>query len=517
MKNKQAFTLVELIVVITILAILWTIAFISLQWYSKYARDSVRISDLSNIEKQLELTLVKWSKVPLPDEALILTSSWIIIWYQWYIWEESLNKIWIHGWWKDPLNESYYTYRINWTKTTYQIMWFLEDWVEVSLNMLSQTNAADLTERYPTTKWKRLWILLEQITNKPLNQITTWTVDLRNDTTDVDMYLTTTTKKSWTPKTLYWEMETLALSQDFTEPEECPEWFIPVPWNINFLQTWFCVAKYEMTYSDADTPNTCDWACPVAENITNQTDWNTVSYTWSKIPVSQAWKYPIAKITQSQAIAACESMWDWYHLITNNEWMTIARNIEQQQINWSWGIVWQNHIYNWLSRDFNLWCWWSTESIYTSLPRARATKTWWWFWNNTDCDNKRKLTLSNWEEIWDLSWNLWEHVNWANTLDWSNYNTMQANVCWENGDTEPQCEFTNGYTQNNIWPKIIWLNADNWIWRIYSYKENNNDIDNIFLRSAGANNTKDAGIFMLLTSWDNNTQYSGGGFRCSYN
>ncbi len=108
---------------------------------------------------------------------------------------------------------------------------------------------------------------------------------------------------------------------------------------------------------------------------------------------------------------------------------------------------------------------------------------------------------------------------------------MQANVCWENGDTEwdwysfksgwtdtePQCEFTNGYTQNNIWPKIIWLNADNWIWRIYSYKENNNDIDNIFLRSAGANNTKDAGIFMLLTSWDNNTQYSGGGFRCSYN
>ena len=30
-KQKQAFTLVELIVVITILAILWTIAFISLQ------------------------------------------------------------------------------------------------------------------------------------------------------------------------------------------------------------------------------------------------------------------------------------------------------------------------------------------------------------------------------------------------------------------------------------------------------------------------------------------------------
>ena len=33
--KKRAFTLVELVVVITILAILGTIAFISLQWYSK--------------------------------------------------------------------------------------------------------------------------------------------------------------------------------------------------------------------------------------------------------------------------------------------------------------------------------------------------------------------------------------------------------------------------------------------------------------------------------------------------
>lgn len=37
-KNIKAFTLVELIVVITILAILWTIAFISLQWYTRDAR-----------------------------------------------------------------------------------------------------------------------------------------------------------------------------------------------------------------------------------------------------------------------------------------------------------------------------------------------------------------------------------------------------------------------------------------------------------------------------------------------
>lgn len=54
MKNtKKAFTLVELIVVITILAILGTIAFISLQGYSSDARNTKRASDLGNINSKI--------------------------------------------------------------------------------------------------------------------------------------------------------------------------------------------------------------------------------------------------------------------------------------------------------------------------------------------------------------------------------------------------------------------------------------------------------------------------------
>lgn len=56
MRNtKSAFTLVELIVVITILAILGTIAFISLQGYSADARNSKRTTDLSNIASSLNI------------------------------------------------------------------------------------------------------------------------------------------------------------------------------------------------------------------------------------------------------------------------------------------------------------------------------------------------------------------------------------------------------------------------------------------------------------------------------
>jgi prepilin-type N-terminal cleavage/methylation domain-containing protein len=61
--NSLWFTLVELIVVITILAILWTIAFISLQWYSAQARDSKRLSDIQNIKSSLELFSINTWKI----------------------------------------------------------------------------------------------------------------------------------------------------------------------------------------------------------------------------------------------------------------------------------------------------------------------------------------------------------------------------------------------------------------------------------------------------------------------
>ena len=58
--KRKAFTLVELIVVITILAILWTIAFISLSGYSKEARDSKRVTDTSSLLSKINIEEVKW-------------------------------------------------------------------------------------------------------------------------------------------------------------------------------------------------------------------------------------------------------------------------------------------------------------------------------------------------------------------------------------------------------------------------------------------------------------------------
>ena len=57
---KKAFTLVELIVVITILAILWTVAFVSLQEYSTYARNAIRLDGISKVATAVQVKTQAW-------------------------------------------------------------------------------------------------------------------------------------------------------------------------------------------------------------------------------------------------------------------------------------------------------------------------------------------------------------------------------------------------------------------------------------------------------------------------
>ncbi|MDD2917269.1 MAG: type II secretion system protein, partial [Candidatus Gracilibacteria bacterium] len=78
--SMLGFTLIELIVVITILVILGTIAFLNLGGFQSSARDSSRVSELTNITKGLEMLLVRNGSV-VPPEApvggglLTLTAS----------------------------------------------------------------------------------------------------------------------------------------------------------------------------------------------------------------------------------------------------------------------------------------------------------------------------------------------------------------------------------------------------------------------------------------------------------
>ena len=141
---KKGFTLVELIVVITILAILWTIAFISLQWYAANARDSRRISDIWNIKKSLELFTLQTEKYPLPDNGETVTYSWEIVWIQWTLWDNAVEQLSRNLKKKplDPITEEEYIYSTTENRWEYEILAIYEWWI-TNNTILNQTHAAD--------------------------------------------------------------------------------------------------------------------------------------------------------------------------------------------------------------------------------------------------------------------------------------------------------------------------------------------------------------------------------------
>ena len=162
--NKKAFTLVELIVVITILAILGTIAFISLQWYSRDARDSTRISDLSAMKTGIELFHLWAGKYPNPTDTFNVEYSWSTVWSQWLFGDtttanvDKLDKKPV-----DPLTEKEYTYSVTNTKQEYQLSWLLESWDTAFNSELFNWAYAWDTIATAVVTWNYNWAILKTL------------------------------------------------------------------------------------------------------------------------------------------------------------------------------------------------------------------------------------------------------------------------------------------------------------------------------------------------------------------
>lgn len=142
-KNKSLwFTLVELIVVITILAILWTIAFVSFQWYTISARDSVRVSDLGTIARWLDYFKLQEWYYPSPTDPYNVTFSWSLAWEQGTFWETTrqvikrVSEIPV-----DPLTGNPYAYSVTNTKQEYEL-WSITEALIWSLK--DENNSRDL-------------------------------------------------------------------------------------------------------------------------------------------------------------------------------------------------------------------------------------------------------------------------------------------------------------------------------------------------------------------------------------
>lgn len=125
-KGRKAFTIVELVVVITVIAILSTIWFISYTSTLSDARNSTRISDMWNLKMWLKNHKFQNWSYPIPGSPFDITNSWTII-KQWLL----NNQVYTQEIVKKPTDPlvkwQYYLYSTTSNKLFFQIAMSLEE------------------------------------------------------------------------------------------------------------------------------------------------------------------------------------------------------------------------------------------------------------------------------------------------------------------------------------------------------------------------------------------------------
>jgi hypothetical protein len=200
-------------------------------------------------------------------------------------------------------------------------------------------------------------------------------------------------------------------TNELTIEDPCPDGYILVPNDPTYNTGDFCVMQFEAKMDNTgDGIGDSNTDCQIAYYKTWSNATSNCAYDDpGNSIVSTIEGYPLTDIDQAEAVVACESLGDDYHLITNNEWMTIVRNIEAQEENWSNSIIGDGYIPTGNS-DGSLAL--DDDTVLTGI-------------------NKRNLVLSNGNEIWDLSGNVSEWVDQTITrgdmplgVDWLEYTSI---------------------------------------------------------------------------------------------
>lgn len=168
--TRSAFTFVELIVVLVIIAILSTIGFTVYESYLWTGRDTKKIVQM----KELQTAFQEYSfreKLPLPDDSIQLRASWSLYAYQGYISEDILKQLSFKANVYDDTVESFPVYLLWVNQKDFQFLTYLEDPASTAFLKSQSFASTDLRTLFPKTFGKALWVLLEQETNTPLQNI----------------------------------------------------------------------------------------------------------------------------------------------------------------------------------------------------------------------------------------------------------------------------------------------------------------------------------------------------------
>ncbi|MCB9370349.1 hypothetical protein H6501_02000 [Candidatus Woesearchaeota archaeon] len=274
----------------------------------------------------------------------------------------------------------------------------------------------------------------------------------------------------------------------------CPDGYIIVPGNAGLGTRNFCVMKYE------------------AKNV-------------SYVAISQAASTPWANITWNAAKTECENLGSGYHLMTEEERLTIAHNVEFVASNWNSSVVGTGFLYSGHNDG----------SPYTALVADTDDGN--GYYGTTDSagsNQRRTLNLSNDEIIWDFAGNVWEWVDawaYANESLGSPYRYHGGDQGWMSYNSDDGTGKNASLVPTSKLPSNGW-NANQGMGRyhdgsdILGASNNVNEAPDfctgycspkaVFLAGGFWGTQVRAGVFALLLGDGPSGSFTTAGFRCSY-
>ncbi len=396
-KTFPAFTLVELIVVITIIGILSTVWFVSYSNYLTWARDSNRYSQLTKLSDSLQVYATSKS-LPRPDDYIEITASWAanVIAYQWYVGTDVLETIDYTNWGKDPKDYSFYTYYLTKNRKSLQLMALMEEAGSVAQNTISNTTfAADYSSRFPKVYGRKLWVLTEVNTNTPVQELSnilsgSGYLDIVQTTNIYNSFISNEEILSGTWKVLR-EVPVNASCKRIKQTWDSDGngfYDINFAWDIRNMYCYMDngEAIEDMLEWEWDFKNGNRISTFINENPTNIIEeWTSPIESW--FLVHQTWSYSSQYVIDFKDSTVCK-VWD-------NIYMTIW-------VDYNPGSIFHSRFYNA-----------GVEIPGTSITTTNGTvietiEKWWKIWyKNT---YKKNITSS----FWQLRWFIWYAAQWTN-------------------------------------------------------------------------------------------------------
>ena len=295
-------------------------------------------------------------------------------------------------------------------------------------------------------------------------------------------------------------------SESSVQPEasistSCPNNYILVPGNSTLATSDFCVMKYEAKAWLDNNSNEIVDSGEVDSDGCNEAGCTTSNWgTSNHLAISSSEGLPWRRIDRITAKTLCTTLGPNYDLISNVEWLTIAREIELDARNWSSSIV---------SDGIG-----STNRIFGGNTGAASS----YDYNNGGLDSgagrdtKARLYLSNDNEIWDISGNAWEWVDWTFGSTLGDYPGSCGTSWWEvtSSGLQTNCadlSLEDAYPKR--FPSIV-LSSDDGIGKVYGGNLGG------AMRGGGSTSSTNAGVYSLHLNFDNTTSSDGIGFRCVY-